>query len=438
MHFSVFSNGNLSFDVISKTVLLIFLYSFMRLKNIEIKILLTFLITFPIHVLNAQWAQKASFPWQEFTDGSAFSIGSTIYLLPGANPVNGNSFWAYNTLTNVWSQRAAFPGNVREGGISFSAGGKGYFGMGATLTATIPQTAVFFNDLWEYDPAINNWAQKASLPAPGRNNAVAFELNGRGYVGTGFGLTGGYLADFWEYDPATNSWVQKAFFPGPPRTMASGTGFNGNGFVGMGANYNQSTVYSDFYMYLPSTNTWSTLTSFNGGGIYSARLVVAGNALYLTGGFITSPSSNISVFDPLSNSWTTQSPFPGGFRTNHIAISVGNKMFMGMGADQGNFYQKDWWEFNPLGLSVNEDKEAIEKVPFISPNPSAKDSRVFCHTCNGKTVTFTDLNGRLIHSLDLKSDGTDAHFLPQLSPGIYIVNFKGGATNTFQKLVITE
>lgn len=410
----------------------------MWLNNLKYKaLILSLLITAQTVLLRAQWVQKSNFPWQEFINGSVFSIGTTIYVMPGAHPVNGNSFWAYNTLTDAWSQRAAFPGSVRESGIAFSAGGKGYFGMGAALTATTPQTAVFYNDLWEYNPVSDTWNAKASLPASGREGAVAFELNGFGYVGTGFGGVAGNLADFWEYDPATNNWQQKAFFPGSPRTMASGVGINGKGFVGMGANYNQSSIYSDFYMYLPSSNTWSTLASFNGGGTYSSKLVFAGNILYLTGGFLLPQSSNISQYDPVSNSWASLPAFPGGFRTNHIAINAGGRIFMGTGADQGNFYKKDWWEFNPLGLSSSQEKEVSNKIPHVFPNPAQKGNSVHFHNCSNTTLTFYDLYGKMPYSIHLKNDSS---FIlpPHLSPGIYTLLFEGPETSLNAKFMLTE
>ena len=38
------------------------------------------------------------------------------------------------------------------------------------------------NDLWEFDPVVNTWVQKASLPAPGRFGAIAFSVGNKGYA----------------------------------------------------------------------------------------------------------------------------------------------------------------------------------------------------------------------------------------------------------------
>ena len=60
------------------------------------------------------------------------------------------------------------------------------------------------------------WTQKASMPGTARNSAVAFTVNGKGYLGTGYDGEN-YLKDFWEYDPTSNQWTQQADYPGSGR-----------------------------------------------------------------------------------------------------------------------------------------------------------------------------------------------------------------------------
>ena len=56
------------------------------------------------------------------------------------------------------------------------------------------------DELWQYDPIINYWFPKAVIPGGARRSAGVFSIGGKGYAGTGKGLTG-TRRDFWEYTP---------------------------------------------------------------------------------------------------------------------------------------------------------------------------------------------------------------------------------------------
>src|SRR5690349_2280944 len=105
----------------------------------------------------------------------------------------------YSVQADYWTQLANFPSAGRQLSSGFAIGSKGY--------VTCGEGGTYFNDLWEYDPALNLWTQKANLPGAGRYGAVAFTINDKGYIGTGaYPL----MDDFWEYDPVTNAWTQMA------------------------------------------------------------------------------------------------------------------------------------------------------------------------------------------------------------------------------------
>ncbi|MCB9288598.1 MAG: hypothetical protein H6560_14920 [Lewinellaceae bacterium] len=104
----------------------------------------------------------------------------------------------FNGNLNRWIQRADFAGGVRSGAISFVIDDKGYVGTGSF---TDPATGIsqYKNDLWEYGPLTNTWAQKADFGGEARSWAVGFSIGPKGYIGAG---TGEYqLKDFWEYTP---------------------------------------------------------------------------------------------------------------------------------------------------------------------------------------------------------------------------------------------
>ena len=81
-----------------------------------------------------------------------------------------------------------------------------YFLLSCLLACTLAQ-----GQSWTTKPDIPNTA------ATGRWGAQCFSLGGKIYVGGGY--IGNFIsrADFWEYDPATDDWTQRASLPDSAR-----------------------------------------------------------------------------------------------------------------------------------------------------------------------------------------------------------------------------
>jgi hypothetical protein len=58
----------------------------------------------------------------------------------------------------------------------------------------------YYDDFWEYEPALNVWTQKADFEGADVNYPVGFSIGTVGYLGTGT-TVGGATDDFWEYNP---------------------------------------------------------------------------------------------------------------------------------------------------------------------------------------------------------------------------------------------
>src|SRR4030095_8052881 len=82
---------------------------------------------------------------------------------------------------SIWIQKADLPGTARENAVGFNIEGKGYIGTGA-----VSSPPYYLKDLWEFDPELNTWTQKADLTGSAREYAVAFSIGSKGYVGTGY------------------------------------------------------------------------------------------------------------------------------------------------------------------------------------------------------------------------------------------------------------
>jgi len=55
-------------------------------------------------------------------------------------------------------------------------------------------------DLFEYDAMRNVWYERGTLPGGGRENAVAFVVGGKAYIGFGENDQG-MLNDLWSFTP---------------------------------------------------------------------------------------------------------------------------------------------------------------------------------------------------------------------------------------------
>lgn len=132
--------------------------------------------------------------------------------------------------------------------IGFELNGEGYVGTGYRSDIGWSST-----DFHKYDPATDSWTQIADVaidPIEGalpRMESTGFGLNGKGYVVTGVTISSGdNYKDFWEYDPNTDAWIRLEDFPGTARRYMSATTLNGFAYVGLGTN---GTNFKDFWRY---------------------------------------------------------------------------------------------------------------------------------------------------------------------------------------------
>lgn len=62
----------------------------------------------------------------------------------------------------------------------------------------------YTNDVYEYNPAADEWKKKDGFPAEDRNTRVGFGINSKIYIGMGKRIQSGgdiYFKDLWEYTP---------------------------------------------------------------------------------------------------------------------------------------------------------------------------------------------------------------------------------------------
>ena len=329
----------------------------------------------------------------------AFSIGSKAYAGLGYNGNTAlyyNDFWEYDPGTGAWTQKANYGGGSRMQAVAFAIGTKGYVGSG--------YYGAYISDFWEYDPSSNTWVQKATFTGFARYGAVGFAIGNKGYFGTGY--NGGVKSDFWEYDPAVNLWTQKATFTGGARTGAVGFAINNSGYISLGAS---SGYYNDLWEYNPGTNTWTQKTSFPGGGRSDAAAFSLANKAYIgTGNSGSGYQNDFWEYDQVSDTWLQRANVGGGIRFAAAGFSLLGKGYIGFGST--TTYTNDLWRFDPNYIQWSTS----EQTPSITVSSSGL-----------YTSTVTALNGCLVISsisVSLSPNPTITVVTPTL--------FCAGQTNT--------
>lgn len=188
--------------------------------------------------------------------GIGEAIGAYGYIgLGEGDSGQFNDLFRYDPSTKEFFKLADFPGLARRDAVSFVLNGLLYVGLG---TDGYP-TYNYFNDFYVFDPVSNSWSQIADFSGSGRGDAVSFTIGNYAYVGTGQDDVD-ETTDFYKYDPSINSWTQVAGIQGK-RDNAMAFSLNGKGYI-TGGIYSDgapdyiTNFYSDVREYDPQTDTW--------------------------------------------------------------------------------------------------------------------------------------------------------------------------------------
>lgn len=247
---------------------------------------------------------------------------------------------------NFWTKKNDFGAMKRERAIGFSVNGKGYIGMG------VDTNEVVHNDLWQYDASTDLWTQKANLPGSVRRDAIGLAAGNRVFVGLGIdsaeAFNGNTLSDFWEYLPATNTWTSRSAFPGAGGAgIYFATAFSIDNKVFVCCGKIGSDNYSDeVWEYKPSSDTWIQHQPFPGGDRYQLCSFVVNNVAYIgLGADYNTYRKDIWEYHPSDDTWTQKTNHPGGVRGSATTFTLGERGFVCLGVDGG--LKNDLWEYNP-------------------------------------------------------------------------------------------
>jgi hypothetical protein len=285
-----------------------------------------------------------------------------------------------NGLDGNWKKSAEYSGSGRGGAVSFTIGDDVYVGLGYS-------NGDYFSSFYKYNTTIDNWASITKkvdgneigvFPGTPRREAVAFSVNGKGYIGTGVDEDGDRLNDFWEYDPTkpvADRWSEvSSQFPGGIRQGAVAFAFNNIAYVGTGYGVldgEDQNNLKDFYKF--ENGTWSESLGYGGSKTTDATTFVIGDNAYLVSG--VNNLDNIWEFNSTSETWKQlkdidkDNSAENVQRTSAISFVIDGKGYVTTGLG-GN--SREVWEYNVAKDDWVErtslENEVISRVDAIGFN----------------------------------------------------------------------
>ena len=342
--------------------------------------------------------------------------------------------YSYNANQDDWDDELSLGGlsgsGLERGSASgFSIHNKGYICLGQG------DFVPYRNDLWEYDPATQTWAQKADFIGEPRRQAVAFTLNNKAYVGTGQAASG-LKKDFYRYDADQNIWAPMADFAGTARRQAVSFVIGAYGYIATG---DDGVAKNDMWQYSPIANAWVQKASFPGAARSGASAWEIENSGFIALGEDASFNYHKDVWQYYfnSNSWEPRADFPSSPRKNAIAFVLDGVAFVGTGYD-GDF-KDDFYAYAPI-LSLDEKTRHFISTAF--PNPTQELSTISLGDFSAQdfdltifSITGADVTEQVeIQKIDFK---IQLNFL-NLKPGNYLYRLKNKKNKSFSQGKITR
>ncbi len=394
------------------------------------KLLFLFFIScIPVLSSAVNWQKKSTaFPGHGREGGVSFVIGGSAYVGTGYYYSNNNfylnDFWKYDQVSGSWSRIADFPGAARYDAVAFSINGKGYVGLGSSSGSN------YLKDFYEYNPGTNTWSKIADFPGTGRYGAVAFSIGNAGYAGTGSDGTSA-KGDFYKYESGV--WTAVASLPsGQERVSATAFSTGGYGYVAAGGYVGAVGSPSNMYKYNPNNNTWSVQVNYDN-TVLNSNVVQS----YVTDGTPYFCRYNKLVrYDLSSGSFTSLGDVfqLGEYFSGETFFVISNVPYMTLGSDGGFFspvLNVDLWSDVSAPVTGILGVETEELALF--PNPASQYVNVTVETY-GKLEIFT-MGGVLVKTQEVNASANTVN-VSTLSNGIYIIRIKSGDRTFTAKLVV--
>ncbi len=368
------------------------------------------------------WVKKSDFPGSKRERAVAFSIGQYGYMTTGVDTTELvlNDLWQYDPILDVWSQKANLLGVARRDAVGFAISGKGYVVAGIDNDESLMGNLL--SDLWQYDPVLNAWVQKANFPGNsgmGIYFATAFAIDSKGYICCGKKGPNSYSNELWEYKPSIDQWTQRATFPGGVRYQLSSFSIGYEGYVGLGAN--QDIFKRDFWKYSPGTNSWSQIANLPGNERGSATTFSIGGRGFVCLGSDGGLLDDLWEYKPETDTWFSRATFGGSERKNAVAFNVDGRVFVGTGKGFSG-KKASIFEYIPHNFLGLDD---MESDFHLFPNPSNEIIKLTNIPSIAESVALITSDGKVLMSKKTNNESSSDVIIADFPNGIYYIYLYG-------------
>jgi N-acetylneuraminic acid mutarotase len=346
-----------------------------------------------------------------------------------------NDLWQYDPANDTWTQKANLLGSPRRDAVAFSVDGKGYVGTGIDADEALGANKL--KDFWAYDPALNTWTQVADYPGVGGLGlyfATAFDLDGKGYVCCGKAGPNSYSNQLWEYKPSLNQWTQRANFPGGVRYQLSSFSIGLYGYVGLGTD--QDIYRKDFWKYNAGSNQWTQIANLPASERAASVTFSIGNRGFVCMGTDGGLLDDLWEYIPEIDYWVSRAPYGGSERKNAVGFVVNGKAYVGTGKGYSGKKQ-GIEEYTPMQLvGLNE---ILNAEVSVYPNPSSDFIKVNYDMLSPVSLAIYSSTGQLVLSNQhIQNESTID--VSNLQSGYYIIRIMTPDNQLMysQKLLITN
>lgn len=280
---------------------------------------------------------------------TCFAVGDNAYVFAGRDNqgICQNGLWKYDATTDEWTDLGDTPLTARVNATACVYDGQAFVGLGYNTTSD-----TYLTDWWRYDPTTNGWKRLNDFPAQTTARAMAMVGEGKLYVGYGFCWT--YERDMYCYDIHTNTWEYVDVHLDRKATTFPIRSFGGVGcscqnrhFAGTGFRGNSLNWWGEF---LPEQALWIKRKEVPGYKRTTAAIVATDDHIYVVGGMYFGGVNtdgqvlaDIQQYDPQTDTWCGVGELPCGGRMNHLAVHIGNRIYMGMGEDENMTVCGEWY-----------------------------------------------------------------------------------------------
>ena len=272
----------------------------------------------------------------------SFVVGEYAYVFGGRDAEGNylNDLWRYDIANDAWTSMRETPLRSRVNATACVHNGIVYIGLG--FNGQYSNSTGYLSDWWSYNASTDTWQQLSDFPANTTARAISLVGDGELYVGYGFCWT--YERDMYRYNIAEDMWsfidvhLDRKAFTFPTRSFGGvGTTCQNRYFAGTGFRAYSLNWWGEF---LPE-GAWVKRKNVPGYKRTTAACAATKDFVYVIGGMhfggVNTDGkvlSDIQQYNPSTDTWQYVGNLPDGGRMNHIAFSVGNRVYVGLGENE--------------------------------------------------------------------------------------------------------